>query len=116
MGMSPTATLTYGFDFELPETNWAEEEEADWEACNILRATEGMPSYVGVHKRTDDGRGWRLYACFRQASGWREPMVADDNELDIPETADADMRRAAEVLGIVLPHAKPYWLMTAEFN
>ena len=112
MGMWPTATLTYGYDIEVPNTDWAEDDESE-EAAGELIAAAGLPGHIRIN-RDYEGCHYRLIAAFMQASGWNDRETADS--LEIPEGAVADMRRAAGILGIDLGDAKPAWMLTGEFN
>lgn len=114
MAPSPTATLTYGYDIDPPDTDWANNDEPDEEAADLL-AGAGLPSHIGVHQdRSDAYGGLRLHAAFLQSSGYRDKGVT--NSLELPEDCDNDLRRAATVLGVDLGNATPYWLLTGEVS
>lgn len=114
MGMWPTATLTFGYDFELPDADWANGDDPDWHGCNLLK-TEGIPGHVGVHRDDSDAHGgYRLTAAFLQACGWTDKGTADS--LELPDAWESSLRYAAAVLGIDLGDAKPYWLLTGEYS
>lgn len=112
MGMSPTATLTYGYDIETAAGEWYEDDEPVEAAGQVLRDA-GFPNDFGVWQDYD-GRRMRLCAAFLQASGYNDEGKADS--LELPDGTDELLRRAADVLGIDLCDAKPGWLLTAEFN
>lgn len=112
MGMWPTATLTYGYDVKLPDADWADDDEPE-EAAGQLITDAGLPEHIGIN-RDYEGCHYRLIASFMQASGWNDRKSA--NSLKIPNGAVMDMRRAAEILGIDLGDAKPVWMLTGEFS
>lgn len=113
MGMWPTATLTYGYDIEPPDADWAESDEPDEAAARLLADAGDLPDYVRVH-RDYDGCHLRLIAASMTASGWNARATAET--LELPEDADAHLRRAAELLGIELTDTQAAWLLYGEFN
>jgi len=112
MGMSPTATLTYGYDIESATGDWYEDDERD-EAGSRVLADAGFPKSFGVWQDYDGCR-MRLYAAHLGASGWND--TGETESLELPDGTIEDLRRAAELLGIDVGDAQPAWLLTAEFN
>lgn len=112
MGMSPTSTLTYGFDIEDATGDWYEDDERDEVAGQLLHDA-GLPKNIGVWQDYDGCR-IRLYGAFLSASGWND--TGETESLELPDGTVEDLRRAAELLGIDLGDAKPGWLLVGEFN
>lgn len=112
MGMSPTATLTYGYDIESATGDWYEDDDRDEAGSRALHSA-GFPENFGIWQDYD-GCHMRLYAAFLSASGWNDTGEAES--LELPDDTAEDLRRAAELLGIDIGDAKPGWLLTAEFN
>lgn len=112
MGMSPTSTLTYGFDIESATGDWYKDDERDEAADRTLRDA-GFPKNIGVWQDYDCCR-MRLYAAFLQASGWND--TGETDSLELPEGTVEELRYAARLLGIDLGDAKPGWLLVGEFN
>jgi hypothetical protein len=75
MGMSPTATLTYGYDIESATGDWREDEEPVEAAGQVLRDA-GFSNDIGVWQDYDGCR-MRLFAAFLQASGYNDKGVGE---------------------------------------
>lgn len=113
MGMSPTATLTYGFDIESATEAWYQDSDEPAGTGSQSLHDAGFPKEFGVWQDYDGCR-MRLYAAFLSASGWNDTGEADS--LALPDGTAENLRRAAKLLGIDVGDAQPKWLLTGEFN